>query len=75
MVFTEGSAAALGIGFGVAGHVTLALGLRWARAWILSALWKREWLGKSIDRDFDDLKPWSGMKEAYPWATDLPKGV
>ncbi|KAF1844542.1 carbohydrate esterase family 15 protein [Cucurbitaria berberidis CBS 394.84] len=30
--------------------------------------------GKSTTRNFDDLKTWKAMPEAYPWGTDLPKG-
>jgi hypothetical protein len=30
--------------------------------------------GTATTRNYDDLKPWSAMPEAYPWATDLPKG-
>ncbi|KAF1835246.1 hypothetical protein BDW02DRAFT_638778 [Decorospora gaudefroyi] len=29
--------------------------------------------GKSTSRNYDDLKNWRAMPEAYPWATDLPE--
>jgi hypothetical protein len=30
--------------------------------------------GKSTTRNYDDLKTWKAMPEAYPWGSDLPKG-
>ncbi|KAH7393078.1 hypothetical protein BKA66DRAFT_439190 [Pyrenochaeta sp. MPI-SDFR-AT-0127] len=30
--------------------------------------------GKSTTRNYDDLKTWKAMPEAYPWGADLPKG-
>ncbi|KAF1961415.1 hypothetical protein CC80DRAFT_464299 [Byssothecium circinans] len=30
--------------------------------------------GKETTRNYDDLGSWKVMPEAYPWATDLPKG-
>ncbi|KAF2203018.1 hypothetical protein GQ43DRAFT_500603 [Delitschia confertaspora ATCC 74209] len=29
--------------------------------------------GTATTRNYDDLKPWTAVKEAYPWASDLPK--
>ena len=30
--------------------------------------------GKSTTRNYDDLKNWKAMPEAYPWGSDVPKG-
>ncbi|KAF1912911.1 hypothetical protein BDU57DRAFT_457553 [Ampelomyces quisqualis] len=30
--------------------------------------------GKATTKNYDDLKTWKAMPEAYPWGTDLPKG-
>lgn len=30
--------------------------------------------GKTTTRNYDDLKTWKAMPEAYPWGTDVPKG-
>ncbi|KAH8631221.1 hypothetical protein IG631_12903 [Alternaria alternata] len=30
--------------------------------------------GKSTTRNYDDLKNWKAMPEAYPWGNDVPKG-
>ncbi|CAN9406092.1 unnamed protein product [Alternaria alternata] len=30
--------------------------------------------GKSTTRNYDDLKSWKAMPEAYPWGSDVPKG-
>ena len=29
--------------------------------------------GKSLTRDYTSLSPWTAMKEAYPWASNVPK--
>ncbi|KAF2466208.1 4-O-methyl-glucuronoyl methylesterase [Lindgomyces ingoldianus] len=31
--------------------------------------------GTPTTRDFNDLKPWTAMPEAYPWASNAPRGT